>query len=139
MWEGKEGISFQKLKSGEQVSVMSYDSSKSAILLLWFYRGSFISLRASQWLKPQWKDRSYSVVFSNSIFTILGIYCLKFITGMAFFILVQRYYAFLHFKPKLRGQFYFNKFETSLYIRTHDCLNAWHASPIHVSCVHLLL
>ena len=26
-----------------------------------------------------------------------------------------------------------------MYIRTHDRLNAWHVSPIHVSCVHLPL
>ena len=142
MWEDKTKVSqnllFRKLKSGEQVSVMSYDSSKSAILLFWFfYRASFISLRASQWFKSQWKDRSYFAVFS--IFKVLGIYSLKIHNWHGFFILVKRYYTFLHLKPQWRGQFYFNKFETLFYIRTLDCLNVWRTSPKHVSCVHLLL
>ena len=78
-------------------------------------------------------------VFSKSIFKVLGIYSLKIHSWHGFFILVKRYYTFLHLKPKWRGQFYFNKVETLFNIRTLDCLNVWRTSPIHVSCVHLLL
>ena len=109
-------------------------------IALGLYGASFISLRASQWFKSQWKDRSYFRSFFK--FHLQGLRHLLFENSelaWLFFILVKRYYAFLHLKPKLRGQFYFNKFENLFYVRTLDCLNVWHTSPIHVSCVHLLL
>ena len=68
VWEDKTEVSqnsLQKLKSGEQVSVISYYSLESAFFLLlrFFNKASSISLRARQWLKSQWKDGSYFRIF----------------------------------------------------------------------------
>ena len=128
------------LCDGCDAQIRPYDSSKSANLSLWFFTEPLLYLCVPA------NDSNLSetvghifAAFSKSILKVLGIYCLKIHNWYGFFILVKRYYAFLHLKPKLRGQFYFNEFETLFYIRTLECLNVWHTSPIHVSCVHLLL
>ena len=86
---------------------MSYDSSKSAILLLWFF-----FTRPLLYLCVPANDENFSekisqifTVFSNSIFKVLGIYCLK-IHNWHGFLSLQRYYAFLHLKLKLRGRYF---------------------------------
>ena len=62
--------------------------------------------------------------FFNSNFKFSGVYCLKIHKWYGFFNLLKRYYIFLHLKPKLIGQFYFDNFETLFYTRALDCLNA---------------
>ena len=64
-----------------------------------------------------WIVMPYINSFLNSIY-VFGIYYFKIHKWHSLFIFVKRYCTFLQLKYELWSQLNFNKFETSLYIRT---------------------